>query len=90
MALLRGVENGFSLVRTARQGRLLVSDALGQVLHEANTSAGNRAVLIGTLPAYPMGSFYAKTGNWFGIVNLLLGAYLLWRTKVIRQSVTAV
>ncbi|RZK67884.1 MAG: hypothetical protein EOO85_25035 [Pedobacter sp.] len=89
MALLRGVENGFSLVRTARQGRLLVSDALGHVLSKASTSGGNKAILIGTIPASPLGSFYAKTGNWFGLVNLLLGAYLLWRTKVIRKSATA-
>ncbi len=89
MALLRGVENGFSLVRTARQGRLMVSDALGQVLCEANTSAGNKAILIGTLPASPMGSFYARTGNWFGLVNLLLAAYLLGRTVVRRKSIMA-
>lgn len=89
MALVRGVENGFALVRTARQGRLLVSDALGQVLSEANTSAGNKAILIGTIPASPLGSFYAKTGNWFGLVNLLVAAYLLWWARMIRKSVPA-
>ncbi|MCK8495509.1 hypothetical protein M0L20_26830 [Spirosoma sp. RP8] len=89
MALVRGVENGFSLVRTARQGRLLVSDGLGHVLYEANTSAGNKAVLIGSIPASPISSFYTKTGNWFGLVNLLLAAYWLWRTRVVRKSILA-
>jgi apolipoprotein N-acyltransferase len=89
MALLRGVENGCSLVRTARQGRLLISNEIGQVLSEANTSAGNQAILTGTLPVSSMGSFYAKTGNWFGLVNLLVAAYLLWRTRVSRNSAIA-
>ncbi|GAB3994416.1 apolipoprotein N-acyltransferase [Spirosoma daeguense] len=89
MALIRGVENGFAVVRTARQGRLLVSDDLGQVLSEASTSAGNQAILIGTLPASSRGSFYAMTGNWFGLLNLLVAAYLVWRARVIRKSVLA-
>ncbi|GAB2530622.1 nitrilase-related carbon-nitrogen hydrolase [Spirosoma aerophilum] len=86
MALVRGVENGFALVRTARQGRLLVSDGLGQVLSEATTSGGNKAILMGTLPASPLGSFYARTGNWFGLVNLLVAAYFVWRARFIRKS----
>ncbi|RYF65703.1 MAG: hypothetical protein EOO39_24405 [Cytophagaceae bacterium] len=69
--------------------RLLISDAFGQVLYEANTSSGNKAALIGSLPASPMGSFYAMTGNWFGVVNLLMAAYWLWRTRIVRKSVMA-
>ena len=89
MSVLRGVENGFSLVRTARQGRLTISDALGQVLYETCTSAGNRAILVGRLPAAHGGSFYARTGNWFGVFNLMVVVYLLWRARVVRKSAVA-
>jgi len=34
MAILRGVENGFSEIRTARQGRLTISDYTGKVNFE--------------------------------------------------------
>jgi hypothetical protein len=35
MAILRGVENGFSEIRTARQGRLTISDCYGKIINEA-------------------------------------------------------
>lgn len=82
MAILRGVENGFSVVRTARQGRLTISDQFGRVLAEANSSDGNKAALTGEVSSVPETTFYARTGNWFGLLTLLAAAYLLWRIRV--------
>ena len=42
MAILRGVEGGFSLARNARQGRLTLSDWRGKVLFEANSESGKQ------------------------------------------------
>lgn len=47
MSILRGVENGFSMIRTARQGRLTISDCYGRVTYEANGSKGQQTYLLG-------------------------------------------
>ena len=87
MAILRGVENGFSVVRTARQGRLTISDPFGRVLYEANSSGGDRTLLVGQVSFEHEDTQYAKTGNWFGLLNLLVGAYSLWLLRVNRTLV---
>ena len=82
MAILRGVENGFSVVRTARQGRLTISDPFGRVSYEANSSEGNQTRLVGEVLFLHEDTFYAKAGSWFGLLNLLIGAYLFLYIRV--------
>ncbi|MDB5243634.1 MAG: Nitrilase/cyanide hydratase and apolipoprotein N-acyltransferase [Spirosoma sp.] len=88
MAILRGVENGFSVVRTARQGRLTISDHFGRVLYEANSSGGNKTLLVGNVSFVHEETQYARLGNWFGLLNLLVGAYFLWLIRVKKPFVT--
>jgi apolipoprotein N-acyltransferase len=70
MAVLRGVENGFSEIRAARQGRLTISDYYGRVNYEANASCGAKTILLGKVDAVRLPTLYSKWGNWFGILNL--------------------
>ncbi|MFI5956728.1 nitrilase [Cryptosporangium sp. NPDC051539] len=71
MALVRGVESGVGIVRTARKGRLLVSDATGKRLAEA-TDASRGAALLADLPTTPRRTPYARAGNWFPYLCALL------------------
>ncbi len=49
MAILRGVENGYAIVRTARQGALTISDYRGKVLYEASSANNREVALAGTI-----------------------------------------
>lgn len=50
MAILRSVESGFAMVRSARDGRLTVNDRYGRVLAEQQSNAGRPATLIADVP----------------------------------------
>jgi apolipoprotein N-acyltransferase len=70
MAVVRAVENGFALVRTAMEGRLLVTDAYGRVLAEDRTDGKPEALLVASVPPGPGTTFYARTGDWFGWLSV--------------------
>jgi apolipoprotein N-acyltransferase len=75
MAVVRAVENGFALVRTAMEGRLLVTDAYGRVIAEDRTDGKPEALLVTSAPPGPGTTFYARTGDWFGWLSVAaLGA----------------
>jgi apolipoprotein N-acyltransferase len=66
MAVLRGVEGGFTLVRAARNGMLTVSDRDGRVLAEGRS--GPAAPLLVTQAPVPgdTSTLYARVGDVFG------------------------
>ncbi len=78
MAILRGIENGFSIARNARQGRLTLSDYTGRVLAESSSADGMEHILIGKLPVQRIHTFYSETGDWFGLLNLLTACVFLF------------
>jgi len=71
MAILRGVENGFSEVRTARLGRLTISDAYGRVNAEANSSNGKSTNLVGQIDLARIETFYTQHEDWFGLLMII-------------------
>lgn len=84
MAVLRGVENGYAVVRTAREGVLTVSDAYGRVLAEA--PSGPQASLNAEAPlGGPGQTLYARLGDVFGwmclAASLLLVGWAFWRRR---------
>ncbi len=84
MAILRGVENGFSEVRAARQGRLTTSDGYGRVTAEASASNGKAITLLGEVGINKVPTIYTILGDWFGIVISVLAIYfigLFFRTR---------
>jgi apolipoprotein N-acyltransferase len=72
MAVMRGVEGGFALVRSAQQGLLTVSDHCGRMLAEVSTSSGPEALLVADVRPGPGPTFYSAAGNWLGWVCLAL------------------
>lgn len=65
MAILRGVENGYTIVRSARDGVLTVSDRYGRVIAERPSAA--HAVLEADAPlGAPGPTLYERIGDAFG------------------------
>jgi apolipoprotein N-acyltransferase len=82
MAVLRGVENGFSEVRAARQGRLTISDCFGRVRYETTCAQGQSASLIGDVPLQKRNTFYSRSGEWFGILNLIGAIFFIFKAAL--------
>lgn len=78
MTILRGVENGYSIVRVARQGRLTVSDYRGKLLHEASSASGDKVTLTGKVDLNSRQTWYARTGDWFAILNLFASGFFIF------------
>jgi apolipoprotein N-acyltransferase len=83
MAILRGVESGFSIARSAKLGILTATDDRGRILAESKTIGPPFASVIAMIPVRHDATIYARFGNWFGwLCLLLLAATLLdiyWR-----------
>lgn len=77
MAILRGVEDGFTIVRSAKEGRLTVTDSRGRVLAEENNETGGFHELFAAAPAEHVNTLYTRWGDWFAWLNLALLAGLL-------------
>jgi apolipoprotein N-acyltransferase len=77
MAVMRGVENGFTIARAAQHGVVTFSDAYGRILDEQASATEPDARLVRGLAAGPGATFYSRAGDWFGWVNVLVFASLL-------------
>jgi apolipoprotein N-acyltransferase len=77
MAILRGVEDGFTIVRAAKEGRLTVSDSRGRVLAEQNSERGGFWSLFAAAPVMHVKTFYTRWGDWFAWLNVVVLAGLL-------------
>jgi len=75
IALMRGVENGFSMVRAAKNGSVYVSDNRGRILAEVHTNTAPFVTLLAEVPVVHAATLYQLLGNWFAWVAL---AVLLW------------
>ncbi len=85
MAILRGVENGFSEVRAARTGRLTISDAYARITAEANSEEGKATELYGFINSNRIETPYSKSDKeWLGIACAI--AFVLFIMKVILKK----
>ena len=71
MAVLRGVEGGFAIARSAKQGLLTVSDAEGRIIAEAPSSTARFATLVCRLSAEARPTLYLRWGGWIGWLCVL-------------------
>jgi apolipoprotein N-acyltransferase len=85
MAVLRSVENGFSMVRAARLGQLTISDCYGRVLASASSAEGQEAVLMGNVPLQGYDTCYATYGDWPGVA-CMVGALVLLLLAIKKRS----
>ncbi len=83
MAVMRGVENGFAVVRSAFQGLETVSDARGRILARASTDAPGMVALRAAVPPGPGPTLYTRIGDvfsWLCVVAALVLVGLSLRT----------
>jgi apolipoprotein N-acyltransferase len=71
MALVRSVENGFSMVRAAERGLLTVSDGWGRLLASRSSEAGPGVRLTADVPPGPGPTLYTRAGDWLGWLSAL-------------------
>ncbi|MEU8638006.1 acyltransferase [Amycolatopsis sp. NPDC048633] len=64
-ALIRGVENGFSVAWSATRGTPMLADARGHVLADAHTGGRPFTVVVADVPIGPGKTLYARFGDWF-------------------------
>ena len=72
MAIMRGIEEGFSIVRCAQEGLLTISDWKGNVLSSKESFNSDEVLILDTVPIGPGKTIYSEAGDWFAWLNLLL------------------
>lgn len=72
IAVMRAVEDGFSLVRSARRGLLTVADNRGRIVAETASSAAQFATLLAKVPAGHNWTLFLLLGDWFGWCSMAL------------------
>ena len=65
IAVMRGVEDGFSIVRAAKNGYLTVSDDRGRILAEARSDSAPFSTLLAEVPTVHDNTVYLLLGDWF-------------------------
>jgi apolipoprotein N-acyltransferase len=87
MAIMRGVENGFAIVRAANEGLLTASDAEGRVIAQKSAASSGMTVLIAVLPLGPGPTLYTRIGDAFAwcLVIVFLGIAV----RCVRPKLTA-
>jgi apolipoprotein N-acyltransferase len=82
MAIMRGVEGGYAIVRSAANGLLTVSDAHGRVLGAHPSGKGTYASVVVDVPRGPGATPYVRIGDVFAWLAGLAGlALVAWSTS---------
>lgn len=83
MTKLRGVENGYTVVRSSRDGLLSVSDAYGRMLSVADSASFPGTSLFATVKAAPrIPTIYTRIGDalgWFCVAGAVLMIGSAWQ-----------
>ena len=77
MAILRGVESGFSIARSAKRGLLTVSDNRGRILLEKPGSFSGMVSVEALVPVAHATTLYARWGEWFPVLCMPAFLYCL-------------
>jgi apolipoprotein N-acyltransferase len=78
MAIMRGVENGFSIVRAADEGLLSASDSRGRVLAQKAANSSGMTTLIASLPLGSGPTLYTRIGDVFAWCVVALSLVFGW------------
>jgi len=65
MAIMRGVESGFTVARSARRGYLTVSDDRGRILGQARSDSASFATVLVNAPVAHDWTLFLAWGDWF-------------------------
>jgi apolipoprotein N-acyltransferase len=86
MAVLRGVESGFTIARAPKQGILAVTDNTGRVLAERQTGSAPFTSLLAAAPVRHTPTLYARFGDWFPWLDVAALICLVAGTITLRRN----
>jgi len=72
MAIMRGVESGFGVVRSAKGGSLYVSDNRGRIMAEIKSDALPFTALMASVPETHDRTLFLSLGDWFAWVAVAI------------------
>ncbi len=81
IAVMRGVEDGFSVARAAKDGYLTVSNNRGKILGETRSDSAPFAMMMVTVPAGHSWTLFQQMGDsfaWLAIALFLFAVVRLW------------
>ena len=81
-ALLRGVENGFSVVRQCNKGSSIAADYNGNILSYQDYFTTSERLMMSDVPVKGITTLHDKTGEWLflPLITLLL-CLSIWRGR---------
>lgn len=82
MAVVRGVESGFSIARAARGGMVSANDSRGRQIAARAPVPGEDAIAIADLPLGTGRTLYSRSGDWFGHLCAMFMILLMLRLGV--------
>jgi apolipoprotein N-acyltransferase len=82
MAVVRGVESGFSLARAARGGILSANDSRGRLIAMRAPVHGGDTMATADLPIGTGRTLYSRTDDWFGRLCVMFTILLMLRLAV--------
>lgn len=86
MAIMRGVESGFGVVRSAKGGTLYVSDNRGRIMAEINSDAVPFTALLASVPGIHDRTLFLVLGDAFAWVAVAILALCLVRLVISRPA----
>ena len=79
MAVLRGIENGTTIVRSTRGAQSGIYDSYGRTKGSLEYFERNDGVLVASAPTLPVETIYRKYGNWLvGLGFLFFISFGIW------------
>ena len=85
IAVMRGVESGFSVAHAAKNGYLTVSDDRGRILAETRSDPAPFATLVADAPVAHDTTLYLLLGDWFAWLALATLVFTLMRLYRLRK-----
>jgi apolipoprotein N-acyltransferase len=77
MAIVRGVEGGYSVARSSREGLLTVSDAQGRLIAGPVASSAAEAMVVASVPVGNGRTLYSRVGDVFGWICVAIAVGLV-------------
>jgi apolipoprotein N-acyltransferase len=72
IAIMRGVESGFSIAHAAKNGYLTVSDNRGRILGQTRSDSAPFATLLAEVPVAHARTLYLSWGDWLAWLSLVI------------------
>jgi apolipoprotein N-acyltransferase len=91
IAIMRGVESGFSIAHAAKNGYLTVTDNRGRIVAETRSDSAGFATLLATVPDAHEATLYLLLGDWFAWLAIAISAWaLIQRIRLRNQAPQAI